>query len=68
MGASFGKLFARLFGKKDMRILMVGLDAAGMFPVGSLLLFAVVALYGLDLVGSCTSLSYLRNAYTCAYV
>jgi hypothetical protein len=30
MGLSFGKLFARLFGKKDMRILMVGLDAAGM--------------------------------------
>jgi ADP-ribosylation factor protein 1 len=29
MGANFGKLFARLFGKKDMRILMVGLDAAG---------------------------------------
>eukprot|EP01112_Ceratiomyxa_fruticulosa_P010238 TRINITY_DN26_c0_g1_i4.p1 TRINITY_DN26_c0_g1~~TRINITY_DN26_c0_g1_i4.p1 ORF type:complete len:182 (-),score=35.83 TRINITY_DN26_c0_g1_i4:284-829(-) len=29
MGASFGKLFSRLFGKKDMRILMVGLDAAG---------------------------------------
>jgi len=29
MGASFGKLFARLFGKEDMRILMVGLDAAG---------------------------------------
>jgi len=29
MGLSFGKLFAKLFGKKDMRILMVGLDAAG---------------------------------------
>eukprot|EP01110_Echinostelium_bisporum_P008779 TRINITY_DN31575_c0_g1_i1.p2 TRINITY_DN31575_c0_g1~~TRINITY_DN31575_c0_g1_i1.p2 ORF type:complete len:182 (-),score=84.50 TRINITY_DN31575_c0_g1_i1:908-1453(-) len=29
MGVSFGKLFSRLFGKKDMRILMVGLDAAG---------------------------------------
>ena len=29
MGVSFSKLFARLFGKKDMRILMVGLDAAG---------------------------------------
>ena len=30
MGGSFGKLFARLLGgKKDMRILMVGLDAAG---------------------------------------
>ncbi|CAI7898235.1 unnamed protein product [Closterium sp. NIES-53] len=29
MGLSFGKLFARFFGKRDMRILMVGLDAAG---------------------------------------
>lgn len=29
MGGSFGKLFAGFFGKKEMRILMVGLDAAG---------------------------------------
>eukprot|EP01099_Mayorella_cantabrigiensis_P003915 TRINITY_DN293_c0_g1_i4.p1 TRINITY_DN293_c0_g1~~TRINITY_DN293_c0_g1_i4.p1 ORF type:complete len:192 (-),score=50.61 TRINITY_DN293_c0_g1_i4:114-656(-) len=29
MGSAFGKLFSRLFSKKDMRILMVGLDAAG---------------------------------------
>eukprot|EP01105_Mastigella_eilhardi_P003437 TRINITY_DN1439_c0_g1_i4.p1 TRINITY_DN1439_c0_g1~~TRINITY_DN1439_c0_g1_i4.p1 ORF type:complete len:180 (+),score=72.20 TRINITY_DN1439_c0_g1_i4:153-692(+) len=29
MGANFTKLFVRLFNKKDMRILMVGLDAAG---------------------------------------
>jgi len=29
MGGSFGKLFKKLFSKKDMRILMVGLDAAG---------------------------------------
>lgn len=29
MGLSFGKLFNRLFAKKEMRILMVGLDAAG---------------------------------------
>jgi len=29
MGLSLSKLFARLFGKKEMRILMVGLDAAG---------------------------------------
>jgi ADP-ribosylation factor protein 1 len=29
MGLSFGKLFDSLFGKKEMRILMVGLDAAG---------------------------------------
>eukprot|EP00053_Salpingoeca_punica_P015474 m.142748 g.142748 ORF g.142748 m.142748 type:complete len:181 (-) comp16720_c0_seq2:2669-3211(-) len=29
MGNVFGKLFLGLFGKKEMRILMVGLDAAG---------------------------------------
>eukprot|EP00992_Anisonema_acinus_P001339 TRINITY_DN10449_c0_g1_i5.p1 TRINITY_DN10449_c0_g1~~TRINITY_DN10449_c0_g1_i5.p1 ORF type:complete len:203 (+),score=84.60 TRINITY_DN10449_c0_g1_i5:56-610(+) len=29
MGLSISKLFASLFGKKDVRILMVGLDAAG---------------------------------------
>jgi len=29
MGNLFAKLFQGLFGKKEMRILMVGLDAAG---------------------------------------
>jgi hypothetical protein len=29
MGLSISKLFTKFFGKKDMRILMVGLDAAG---------------------------------------
>lgn len=29
MGNVFGDLFNRMFGKKEMRILMVGLDAAG---------------------------------------
>lgn len=29
MGLTFTKLFNRLFAKKEMRILMVGLDAAG---------------------------------------
>merc|ERR1712205_271276 len=29
MGITFAKLFQRLFSKKEMRILMVGLDAAG---------------------------------------
>merc|ERR1712159_177642 len=29
MGSVFGKLFKGLIGKKEMRILMVGLDAAG---------------------------------------
>ena len=30
MGITFSSIFNQLFGKKDMRILMVGLDAAGM--------------------------------------
>ena len=29
MGLTFSKFWQRLFGKKEMRILMVGLDAAG---------------------------------------
>merc|ERR1712227_1085939 len=29
MGLAFGKMFSKLFGKKDVRILMVGLGAAG---------------------------------------
>eukprot|EP01026_Neomeris_dumetosa_P019796 TRINITY_DN179_c1_g1_i1.p2 TRINITY_DN179_c1_g1~~TRINITY_DN179_c1_g1_i1.p2 ORF type:complete len:180 (-),score=24.71 TRINITY_DN179_c1_g1_i1:268-807(-) len=29
MGAAFSSIFAKLFSKKEMRILMVGLDAAG---------------------------------------
>ena len=29
MGLSFSKLFSDLYGKKEMRLLMVGLDAAG---------------------------------------
>jgi len=29
MGMAFTKLFDKFFGKKDMRILMLGLDAAG---------------------------------------
>jgi ADP-ribosylation factor 1/2 len=29
MGLNFSRLFDRIWGKKEMRILMVGLDAAG---------------------------------------
>lgn len=29
MGAGMSKIWARFFGKQEMRILMVGLDAAG---------------------------------------
>lgn len=31
MGLTFSSIFQQLFGKKQMRILMVGLDAAGKF-------------------------------------
>ncbi|CAM8940708.1 unnamed protein product [Rhodiola kirilowii] len=33
MGLSFTKLFSRLFAKKEMRLLMVGLDAAGKMTI-----------------------------------
>lgn len=33
MGLTISSLFQQLFGKKQMRILMVGLDAAGEFNV-----------------------------------
>jgi hypothetical protein len=33
MGLSFSRIWERMFGKKEMRILMVGLDAAGKVPV-----------------------------------
>jgi len=29
MGSSFGKMLQKMFGNKEMRILMLGLDAAG---------------------------------------
>ena len=29
MGLTFSKVFGKLFGKKDVRILMIGLDSAG---------------------------------------
>jgi ADP-ribosylation factor 1/2 len=29
MGLAFSRIWERMFGKKEMRILMVGLDAAG---------------------------------------
>lgn len=35
MGNVFANLFKNLFGKKEMRILMVGLDAAGLFLISS---------------------------------
>ena len=36
MGLTISSLFQQLFGKKQMRILMVGLDAAGQFHLPSM--------------------------------
>ena len=52
-----GKKFAKLFGKKDMRILMLGLDAAGKT---SILEFVVVG------VGECTCVCVW--VYLCMFV
>jgi hypothetical protein len=46
MGLSFSRLWERMFGKKEMRILMVGLDAAGKVS----LVFAVSLLLSLTLI------------------
>ena len=43
MGLAFSRIWERMFGKQEMRILMVGLDAAGkttilyMFKLGKVL-------------------------------
>ena len=41
MNSKMGKALAKLFGKKDMRILMLGLDAAGKTSILLLLLVCV---------------------------
>ncbi|MQM19275.1 hypothetical protein Taro_052276, partial [Colocasia esculenta] len=63
MGLSFTKLFSRLFAKKEMRILMVGLDAAGKTTI----------LYKLKLGEIVTTIptidpdkNSLINVYTCS--
>jgi len=33
MGSAFTRLFSNLFGKKELRILMVGLDGAGKMTI-----------------------------------
>ena len=59
MGISASKLFGKLFGKKDVRILMVGLDAAGKTTI----------LYKLKLgeIVRCARLSFMADfALRCA--
>ena len=48
MGLAFGKLWQRLMGRKEMRILMVGLDAAGKTTI--LYKLKLVSIY--DCIGS----------------
>ena len=55
MGGIFGKLFHGLFGKKEMRILMVGLDAAGKTTI----------LYKLKLGEIVTTIPTIGNASSC---
>ena len=43
MGLHFSRIWERMFGKKEMRILMVGLDAAG--KVYNILIFNIILLF-----------------------
>jgi len=48
MGLQFSRVWERMFGKKEMRILMVGLDAAGKVTIVYYLClhyFTMVSLY-----------------------
>ena len=56
MGLAFGKLFSRLFAKKEMRILMVGLDAAGKTTI----------LYKLKLGEIVTTIPTIGEPHLCA--
>ena len=55
MGQGFAKLFSGLFGKKEMRILMVGLDAAGKTTI----------LYKLKLGEIVTTIPTIGNVVPC---
>ena len=48
-----GKALAKLFGKKDMRILMLGLDAAGKTSILLILLSVCVCVFVIVTVCSC---------------
>jgi len=56
MGLAFGKFFSWLFTKKEMRILMVGLDAAGKTTI----------LYKLKLGEIVTTIPTIGEPHSCA--
>ena len=55
MGLTFSKLFDKLWGKKEMRILMVGLDAAGKTTILYKLKLGEIVTT-IPTIGMCTSL------------
>ena len=58
MGLSLSRLFSRLFGKREMRILMVGLDAAGKTTI----------LYKLKLGEVVTTIPTIGKGYMSSYI
>lgn len=67
MGLTFSKLFDRLWGKKEMRILMVGLDAAGKTTIlyklklGEIVTtIPTIGVYIIEQLGSRSSLTMAR--------
>lgn len=64
MGNMFANLFKGLFGKKEMRILMVGLDAAGKTTILYKLklgeIVTTIPTIGKFFLIVCTKYSYLR--------
>ena len=61
MGNMFANLFKGLFGKKEMRILMVGLDAAGKTTILYKLKLGEIVTT-IPTIGNCSLLKLLFNA------
>lgn len=60
MGLTFSKLFDKLWGKKEMRILMVGLDAAGKTTILYKLKLGEIVTT-IPTIGMAPSLLYIRR-------
>lgn len=62
MGLTFSKLFDKLWGKKEMRILMVGLDAAGKTTILYKLKLGEIVTTIPTIGSSCTTIDHLSMA------
>ena len=67
MGNVFASLFKGLFGKKEMRILMVGLDAAGKTTILYKLKLGEIVTT-IPTIGKCYSQRYIRKFYICLII